>query len=516
MVFVTRCLSRLAQAWSVLLLGSLVLLVALPARAQAPEGTEQPGEEAAGQGGAAAEQVQTSAYQRHLDNGVRLFKDQNYRAAITEFEAAYRAEPKASPLVNIALSHKALHDYPSAIEALARAIEQHPDTLKPEHLDAAKREVTQLRQLLAYVTVRVHPTGATLFIDGQRQPAEAIGKPIALGPGPHQLTARLEGHEPAEQQLTLTSGQGGHDVTLVLTSLGGQVQVVVRERDTWVQVDSQPPIRGGWQGTLPPGVHYVSAFKHGREQRRTLQILVGSGKRHVVIQNEDGQLESAAAAPTDPADVVEDDGEPRQGFYFTGHAALLGIVETHPVGFTKSDQPAGGAGIGARIGFRVADWAAFEGLGQLTSVGATGDITPLEEPGFTYEDTEYNLQSLRLGGGFRVLLPGRSWVRFVGVGSAGLVVERLRWETGDRKVTGTGAVATPSSREPFSDSSGIDAFGQLELGVEFEVSNVLLGLLVRNMVQSTSGLDADRGGNPWEDAPLWLAGLSAHVGYGIW
>jgi hypothetical protein len=516
MVFVARCLSRLALAWSVVTLGTSVLLVALPARAQAPDGAVQPGEGAAGDGGATAEQIRTSAYQRHLDNGVRLFKDQNFRAAITEFEAAYRAEPKASPLVNIALSYKALHDYPNAIEALDRAIEQHADTLKPEHLDAAKREVTQLRQLLAYVTVRVHPAGATLFIDGQRQPAEAIGQSIALGPGPHRLTARLEGYEPAEQQLTLTAGQRGHDVTLVLSSLGGHVQVVVRERDTWVQVDSQPPIRGGWQGTLPPGVHYVSAFKHGREQQRTLQILVGSGKRHVVIQNEAGQLESAAAAPAITPDEVEDDGEPRQGFYFTGHAALLGIVAPHPDGFDKSDRPAGGAGIGARIGFRVADWAAFEGLGQLTSVGATGDITPSYEPDFTYYDTEYNLQSLRLGGGFRVLLPGRSWVRFVGVGSAGLVVERLRWETGDRTATGPGAVASPSSLEPFSEASGIGAFGQLELGVEFEVSNVLLGLLVRNMVQSTSGLDADRGGNPWDDKPLWLAGLSAHVGYGIW
>ena len=57
-----------------------------------------------------------------------------------EFEAAYRAEPKASPLVNIALSHKALFEYPQAIAALDRAINQHADTLAPQHLDAARRE----------------------------------------------------------------------------------------------------------------------------------------------------------------------------------------------------------------------------------------------------------------------------------------------------------------------------------------------------------------------------------------
>lgn len=520
---------RLKPLWSSVLgvLGALLLGGGAPALARPgtdPAGDRGPEQQAAPAPAGAEERTgadddDPSAYRRHMDNGIKLFEEENYRAAIVEFAAAYQAKPKASPLVNIALSQKALRDYPKAIEALERAIEQHADTLEPEHLRAAKREVAQLRQLLAYVTVRVEPADATVWIDGQRLPAGRVGKPLALGPGPHDLVAKLAGYAPAERQVTLTSGQHVEDLSLVLSPLGGQVRVVLRESGGWVQIDGMPPSPGGFEGMLTPGVHQITVFRHGDDERRSLQILVGAGKSHRVTEDDQGRLQSAAAVSERPAEPPEDEAGPRRGFYFMGHAALLGIVGPQPDGFTKSDAPAGGAGIGARVGYRVADWAAFEGLGQLTTLGAEGDlepVTPLPDQAKRYVDTEYNLQSLRLGAGFRVLFPGRSFVRFVGIGSAGLTLERLRWENASGTVGLPGQDPSVVSARPYDDSDGIGAFGQLELGVEFEVSNVLLAMLVRNGVQSTSGLAVENDAAPWGDKPLWLLGLSAHVGYGIW
>ena len=59
--------------------------------------------------------AQTDPYKQHMENGVKLYNDRNYEAALSEFRAAYDAKPKASPLVNIALGHKALFNYPKAI-----------------------------------------------------------------------------------------------------------------------------------------------------------------------------------------------------------------------------------------------------------------------------------------------------------------------------------------------------------------------------------------------------------------
>lgn len=502
-----------------LLAGLLLLLGAQQARAQPPsEGgspSEEPGAESTGEEGESPSDA-SREYQRHLDNGVRLYKDKDYRAAITEFEAAYRAEPKASPLINVALSHKALHDYPKAIDALDRAIRLHPDSMQPEHLDAAKREITELRQLLGFVTVRIHPPRATLYVDGQPLPAAALAKPIPLSPGPHKLEGRLDGFHSVEQQVTLTSGEHKRDVMLVLSPSGGRVQVVVRQQDNWVQVDSQPPTKGGWTGMLPAGVHHISVFKHGDTKRRTIQILVGPGKSHVVIEDEDGSLKSAAEVPAAPPDQPDEEEGERMGFYGLGHGVLLGIVQTHPEGF-ETEKPAGGAGLGARIGFRVADWAAFEGLGQLSALGASGTM---EIGPYTYPEVQYELLSLRLGGGLRVLAPGRSWVRFVGVGAGGILVEQLSWDSCGRRLTSDETAAASGSDCPFAKSGGVSGFGQIELGVEFEFSNVLLDVMVQNTLQSTKGLEADwsvgSDNDPWGEKPIFLVGLSAHAGYSFW
>src|SRR5690349_18824054 len=80
---------------------------------------------------AAAQTDAEAAYKQHMKNGVKLYQDANYRSAIAEFEAAYAAQAKPSPLINIALCEKALFHYPRAIEALERALSKHEAQLTP-------------------------------------------------------------------------------------------------------------------------------------------------------------------------------------------------------------------------------------------------------------------------------------------------------------------------------------------------------------------------------------------------
>ena len=42
-----------------------------------------------------AARAQGDPYKRHMDNGVRLYTDRNYAAAVVEFQAAYDARPSA-------------------------------------------------------------------------------------------------------------------------------------------------------------------------------------------------------------------------------------------------------------------------------------------------------------------------------------------------------------------------------------------------------------------------------------
>ncbi|WP_437588729.1 hypothetical protein [Sorangium sp. So ce1000] len=163
--------------------------------------------------------AQVEPYRQHMENGIKLFQDRNYRAAVVEFEAAYKEKPKASPLFNIALAEKALFNYPRAITALERALEQHRDTMDEGDERTARSAIEEMRALLARLTIELSPQSATLLIDGEEQPPSPSGtRVIELGPGVHRIGARADGHASTEQSVTVVSGERDQKVKLSLVA----------------------------------------------------------------------------------------------------------------------------------------------------------------------------------------------------------------------------------------------------------------------------------------------------------
>jgi hypothetical protein len=152
-----------------------------------------------------------------MENGVKLYNDRNYPAAVAEFQAAYTARPGPNPLLNVALCEKAQFHYPKAIAALETALARHGDVMDPADRKAAEDAIREMRALLGAVVVQVTPPDATLLVDGEELPAGAAGAPLQLGPGQHRIEARARGFAPAEQSVTVASGQS-HEVTLALVA----------------------------------------------------------------------------------------------------------------------------------------------------------------------------------------------------------------------------------------------------------------------------------------------------------
>ena len=163
----------------------------------------------------ASAQQQPDAYKRHMDNGVKLFADRNYPSAIVEFEAAYAANAKASPLINIALCHKAQFRYPKAIEVLETALTKHVDTMDEADRKAALDAINEMRALLGHVKITVTPAEAVLTVDGEKQSPEARKKPVPVAPGVHTVAASLNGYQTASQEVRVASGES-KDVKLTL------------------------------------------------------------------------------------------------------------------------------------------------------------------------------------------------------------------------------------------------------------------------------------------------------------
>ena len=94
-----------------------------------------------------------------MENGVKLFQDTNFAAALAEFQAAYDAKPSANPLLNVALCEKALFRYPRAIAALEKALALYGGAMDPGDKKASEDAVRAMRALLGTVTVTVTPPG---------------------------------------------------------------------------------------------------------------------------------------------------------------------------------------------------------------------------------------------------------------------------------------------------------------------------------------------------------------------
>jgi len=177
--------------------------------------------------------AQPDPYRQHMDNGIKLFHDGNFEAALVEFEAAYKARPKASPLLNIALCQKARFRYPKAIAAL----ELVPHVLAAaEHHDHVSGGPTPVLDLHTVLQVLATPalglTGAGLAIAVARAagtaPARVLGAIGAVGGIAYAAAGPLIALTDDVSFSPLFAAQAGLAVWLV----GTAVRLAVRTRVT--------------------------------------------------------------------------------------------------------------------------------------------------------------------------------------------------------------------------------------------------------------------------------------------
>jgi hypothetical protein len=451
--------------------------------------------------------AQPDAYKQHMKNGVKLYQDGNFAAALVEFGAAYKAEPKASPLVNVALCHKGLFNYPKAIAALEQALSRHPETMGAEDKKAAEDAIVEMRSLLAFVNVTVKPAAATLIVDGEDQPAGTASKPVPLGPGTHRIGARLDGYAGAEQTVTVASGDKGKPVALTLVANQGFLTVRGDDAKTRVLIDQKDYGVGAWSGLLDPGTHTVQLVKPGARPYE-VHVFIEAGKAQEVRRGFGGIPIGAPAPPMPveppapaPKKKPEPEAPPKRGFFALAMGSLLLPTNSlvNPSNSTQkinTDYESGGA-VGLRAGYRVNTPASFDLMFEYGNVS--------DEIESNLHNVDYSLSSARLGLNLRLMTPGEK-VRLVGTIGGGMVF-------GDLTVVDTDRVS--GHRSDVCGCTGIDGFLLGEIGIELDFGGVLLGLAFRNQFQSSKGMNFNNY-EPYDNNPIVFIGGGLSIGYGTW
>jgi hypothetical protein len=447
--------------------------------------------------------VPTDAYRQHMDVGVQFYEQKNYSAAIAEFQEAYKARPKASPLVNEALCYKATFAYTKAIRALETALEKHSDTMDENDKKAAQTEIDVLRAVLSYVTFKITPAGAAVQVDGETYADAPAGKVVPLDPGPRSIRVVAEGYAPVDQIVTLASGP--RELVYPLHPNMGFVKIKAVDAKYAIAIDQRALAYGEWTGLLAPGSHIVEMYLPGSPTPPyRVRVDVEVGQSYEITPGKGGVPIMGNGLPVTPPPLPpppRPPAKPITGPFALASISLFGPTE-QPSAF-NGENVSPGVAAGLRVGYRVNTPVSFDAMFEYSNILVQKQA---------FEGVNYNLEMVHGGLNMRLQTPGKLG-RFYGSFGGGIVYESLDFSyKAPGTLTQCTTPAAPTERtKSCTDVDGIDGYFLIEGGLQLTFGNILVDLALGTYVQSVRGFGASTYGD-W--LPVLEGGL--RVGYAAW
>jgi tetratricopeptide (TPR) repeat protein len=142
---------------------------------------------------------------QRFQRGAELFKEGSFDAALAEFSRAYDLAPNFRLLYNLAQVQLERHDYAAALRFYRDYLKQGGSALEPERREQVEREIAQLENRVATLTVTSNVAGAELTIDGALVGTLPL-EPVMVSSGVRRLSLRKAGYSPVERSLTVVGG----------------------------------------------------------------------------------------------------------------------------------------------------------------------------------------------------------------------------------------------------------------------------------------------------------------------
>lgn len=152
--------------------------------------------------GARAADPEREARERY-DNAVKLYEEGAYDAALVELNRAAELRPSYKLYYNIGQVRVAMHDYAAAIDAYRRYLDQGADKIPSARRDQVQKELVELAQRTAKLTVEVDVPGAEVLIDDVPVGTSPLAGPLVVNSGIRLVTVRHPDYMPQTRRITL-------------------------------------------------------------------------------------------------------------------------------------------------------------------------------------------------------------------------------------------------------------------------------------------------------------------------
>jgi tetratricopeptide (TPR) repeat protein len=173
----------------------------LPAHAQGEEGG----------GAAAGESLEVVQARKHFSQGLKLYKEGDFDAALVQFERAYAVKPNYKVLYNIAQSYFELRQYVEARDSLTRYLKDGGDAIDAERRAAVESDLAELQRRIAHLKLTVNVQGASVYVDGKKVGTTPLTQAVDVSEG--QRTVAVESADRGSKQRVVRLA-GGEELTI--------------------------------------------------------------------------------------------------------------------------------------------------------------------------------------------------------------------------------------------------------------------------------------------------------------
>ena len=155
---------------------------------------------------------------KHFGQGLKLYKDGDFDAALVQFERAYAMKPNFKVLYNIAQCHFELHQYVEARDALSRYLKDGAGSIEAERQSAVQNDLAELERRIAHLTLKVNVTGATVYVDGKKAGVTPLSMPIDVNEGQRTISVETTDRG-SKQRIVRVAGGEAQTVSLDFATL---------------------------------------------------------------------------------------------------------------------------------------------------------------------------------------------------------------------------------------------------------------------------------------------------------
>ncbi len=144
--------------------------------------------------------------QGRFRQGLQLYAEDDFRAALVEFQRAYELAPSYRILFNIAQVQFELRDYPAALRSFERYLADGGARIADSRRKSVESDIEQLRARIAHLFITANKEGAEVFIDDVLVGTTPLTTNIAVSAGRRKITARLTDYLPTTRVVDVAGG----------------------------------------------------------------------------------------------------------------------------------------------------------------------------------------------------------------------------------------------------------------------------------------------------------------------